>query len=159
MGRKKKYINLTEEQKAALELEYKMGRTHDYRKRCKCILLNAQGWTADQLVVFFSTSRQSIYKWIRRYESEGISGLKIRPGRGRKRKLDIDNTNHVAITKASLSKECRGIKQLKQQLESELRTTISDTTIRDFLKVLVTDTDVSGSALNPNRTQGRWVKK
>ena len=159
MGRKKKYIKLTEEQKNALEFEYKTGHTHDYRKRCKCILLNAQGWSSDRLVEFFSTSRQSIYKWIRRYENEGIDGLKIRSGRGRKRKLDIDNVNHVAIIKASLSKECRGIKQLKQKLESELKTTISNTTIRDFLKVLVTDTDVSDSALNPSKTQRRWLKK
>lgn len=159
MGRKKRYIKLTSEQKNALESGYKTGHSHDYRSRCHCILLSAEKWSVNELIDFLGVSRTSIYKWFNRYESEGITGLKIRSGRGRKRKLDIDNADHVATVKVGLSKENRSIKHLKQDLESKYKTTISDTTLRGFLKVLVTDIDVSVSALNPNRTQGRWLKK
>ena len=159
MARKKRFIKLTSEQKAALESGFKTGRSHDYRSRCHCIILSSEGWSTNQLIDFFEVSLQSIYKWFNRYESEGLEGLRIRSGRGRKRKLDIDNSDHVAAVKAGLKKENRSIKQLKDELESKYKTTIGDTTLRDFLKVLVTDTDVSDSASNPNRTQGRWVKK
>lgn len=123
------------------------------------MLLSSEEWSVDQLMEFFEVSRLSIYNWFNRYENEGIDGLKIRSGRGRKRKLDIDNSEHVASVKAGLAKENRSIKQLRQELESKYNTAISDTTLRDFLKVLVTDTDASDSASNPSRTQGRWIKK
>jgi len=159
MSRKKRYIQLSPEQKAALELAYKSGHTHDYRKRCHCILLSSQEWTVQQLSEFFKVSKLSVYKWFNRYESEGIEGLQIRPGRGRKRKLDIDNADHVRAVKVGLAKENRSIKQLKEDLESRFGTSIGDTTLRDFLKDLVIDTDDSDSVSSPGRTQGRWVKK
>ena len=159
MSRKKRYIKLTPEQKAALELAYKTGSTHDYRNRCHCILLSSQNWSVKQLSEFFQVSQLSVYKWFNRYEAEGIEGLQIRPGRGRKRKLDVDNSDHVRAVKVGLAKENRSIKQLREDLESKLGTSIGDTTLRDFLKVLVTDTDASGSVSSPSRIQGRWLKK
>ena len=154
MSRRKRYIKLNSEQKAALELGYQKGHSHDYRSRCHCILLSSEEWSVNQLMEFFDVSRMSVYTWFNRYEIEGIEGLKIRSGRGRKRKLDIDNSEHVAAVKSGLAKENRSIKQLRQGLESKYNTTICRTTLHSFLKVLVTDTDVSDSASNPNRTKG-----
>lgn len=159
MRGKKRYVELTAEQKVALELAYKSGSTHDFRNRCHCILLSAQKWPVNRLATFFKVTDQSILKWFNRFESEGVEGLHIRPGRGRKRKLDIDNEDHVKAVKVGLGKENRSIKQLREDLESKLGTPLGDTTLRDFLKVLVTDTDDSDSASNPNRMQSRWVKK
>lgn len=159
MSGKKRYVELNSEQKVALELAYKNGTTHDFRSRCHCILLSAQKWQVKQLATFFGVTNQSILQWFKRFESEGVEGLHIRAGRGRKRKLDIDNEDHVEAVKVGLAKENRSIKQLRQDLESKLGTPIGDTTLRDFLKVLVTDTDASDSASNPSRMQGKWVKK
>ena len=146
MARKKRYIKLTSEQKAALELAYKRGQSHDYRRRCQGILLSAQGWSIAQLMEFFDVTRVSITKWFDRYETEGLEGLKTRPGRGRKRKLDIDNAEQVKLVKTSLKQENRNLKQLRQKLESKYGTTIGETTVRRFLKALVTDIDDSDSA-------------
>lgn len=137
---------MTVEQKAALQTAYKTGHSHDFRTRCHCILLSADQWTVSQLVAFFGVTRLSIYNWFNRYEAQGLQGLKIRSGRGRKRKLDIDNEAHVGLVKKSLKKENRSIKQLKAELETELNTALGDTTLRDFLKVLVTDTAGIGFA-------------
>lgn len=159
MGRKNKYIQLTSEQKAALEKGYKTGQSHNFRKKCHCILLNSQQWTVASLRDFFKVSKLSIYQWLKRYETGGITGLQIQPGRGRKRKLDIDNSTHVEMIKDGLAKENRSIRQLRQDLESKLGTSIGDTTLRDFLKDLVTDIDDFDTASNPSRIQGRWQKK
>ena len=159
MSRKKRYIELTPENKASLEKAHKTGHSHDFRIRCHCILLSAQKWSVEELKAFFNVSNLSIYNWFNRYEQEGIQGLRIRPGRGRKRKLDINNSDHVKAVKVGLSKENRSIKQLKEELESQFGTSIGDTTLRDFLKVLVTDTDASDSVSNPSKIQGRWIKK
>ena len=156
---KKRYINLTAEEQVVLEQAYKRGQTHDYRNRCHCMLLSAQGWSVAALSDFFKVSLLTIYNWFNRYEQEGIQGLKIRSGRGRKRKLDVNNSAHVKAVKSGLVKENRSIKQLKEELESQLGISLVDTTLRDFLKVLVIDIDASGSVSNPNRIQGRWMKK
>lgn len=159
MGRKHRYIKLTEPERAALEAAHKKGETHDYRTRCHCILLSNEAWKMEELSDFFKVNRRTISAWMTRYETEGLKGLEIRDGRGRKLKLNIENPSHVELVKKSLKKECRGIKQLRQDVEEQLNTSIGATTLRDFLKALVTDSDDSGTASNPNRIQGRWVKK
>lgn len=160
MSRRKRYIeNLTSDQELELQEGYRHGTSHDFRLRCHCILLSYQGKSVPELMDLLQVSYQSVYKWFNRWEAEGITGLKIRPGRGRKRKLDIDNTEHQQVVKAALKKENRSAKQLRQEIESKIGQPISDSTMRNFLKDLVTDTDASDSASNRSRTQGRWVKK
>ena len=65
-------------------------------------MLSAQKWQVKQLSTFFEVTDQSILQWFNRFEAEGIEGLRIRPGRGRKRKLDIDNEDHVKAVKVGL---------------------------------------------------------
>lgn len=160
MSRRKRYIeSLTADQQKTLEEGYKHGKTHDFRLRCHCILLSAQGKSVPELKALFEVSHYTIYKWFNRFESEGVSGLKIRSGRGRKRKLDIDNKEHVQLVKKGLSKENRSVQQLRQALANNDQIEVSDSTLRNFLKDLVTDTDDFDSASNPSKIRGRWVKK
>ena len=86
-------------------------------------------------------------------------GLKIRSGRGRKRKLDIDSKEHISLVKKGLSKENRSVQQLRQALANDHQIEVSDSTLRNFLKDLVTDTEDFDSVSNPSRIRGRWVKK
>jgi transposase len=141
MGKKNRYIELSSEERKELEIAFKTGNSHDFRNRCHCILLSDEKWSVKELKGFFNVTALAVYKWFDRYEAEGLQGLYIRPGRGRKRKLNIDNSIHVEVVKIGLAKENRSIKQLKEELESQLNTTIGNTTLRDFLKVLVSDTE------------------
>ena len=142
MSRSKRFIqNLTEEQKASLVEGYKNGSVHHFRIRCQCILQSSQGKTVSELSQLHNVSLLTIYKWFNRWESEGIQGLQIRSGRGRKRKLDFDNSDHVKQVKQSLKKENRNLNQLKADVESSLGFPISKITLRRFLKKLVTDTN------------------
>ena len=160
MSRKKRYVRIsTAAQREALEEGYRNGKTHDFRLRCHCLLLSAQGRSIPELKEFFEVSHLSIYNWFNRFESEGIDGLKIRSGRGRKRKLDIDSKDHITLVKKGLSKENRSVQQLRQDLANNHQIEVCDSTLRNFLKDLVTDIDDSDSASNPSRIQGRWVKE
>lgn len=160
MSRRKRYIQgLTAAQQKALEEGYKHGKTHDFRLRCRCILLSAQGKSVPELKALFEVSHLTIYNWFNRFEAEGIMGLKIRSGRGRKRKLDIDSKEHIGLVKKGLSKENRSVQQLRQALANDHQIEVSDSTLRNFLKDLVTDTEDFDSVSNPSRIRGRWVKK
>ena len=139
MGRKR-YVQLTSEQEAVLTDGYKTGRKHYFRSRCHCILLSSRGKSVSELMVLFSARKHTIYDWFNRWEAEGINGLKIRSGRGRKRKLDIDNQDHISLVKKSLSQENRNLNQLKNEVEAQLGFTISKISLRRFLKSLVTGT-------------------
>lgn len=142
MSRKKRYIqNLTSTEIEALTDGYKNGLAHHYRNRCQCILLSFEGNSVSDLCQFYEVSQLTIYNWFNRWESQGIEGLKIRSGRGRKRKLDFDNSDHVKQVKKSLKVENRNLNQLKNDLETELKLEISKSSLRRFLKKLVTDTN------------------
>ena len=136
-----RYIkDLTAEQKEALTQGYKQGSTHVYRTHCQSVLMSHSGLSIPEIARRLQVSQTSIYSWFNRWESEGIEGLKIRKGRGRKRKLDIENAAHREQVKQSMKKENRNLNQLKIELESSLGFPISKVTLRRFLKSLVTDT-------------------
>ena len=48
-----------------------------------------RGRTAREVADFLGVSTTSISNWTRRFRSEGISGLAVRPGRGRKARADV----------------------------------------------------------------------
>ena len=48
MGRIK-YIELSEEERQALEHEYRVGKTHSYRQRCKGVLLKSEKRTSAEV--------------------------------------------------------------------------------------------------------------
>lgn len=140
MSRKKRYIEkLTEDQKSSLEKGYKTGKTHLYRTKCRCILLSWQGKSVPELEQMLEFSRHSIYKWFTAFEEQGLSGLKLKPGRGRKPKLCVDNEQQVKQIKKALKKDAQNLDQLLDELKQVYQIQMSKRTLRRFLKALVTD--------------------
>jgi len=136
-------MNLTSQEVDSLEQGFQNGKTHDYRMRCQCILMSFKGKSVPELCEHFGKNHNTIYQWFNRWESEGISGLSIRTGRGRKRKLDFTNSDHIKLVKESLKQENRTVKHLQKDLEVALGFEISKSSLRRFLKKLVTDTNDS----------------
>lgn len=75
-----KELNLTEADCLKLEKGYHNGQTHNYRIRCKSILLKSSGKSASQIAEMLDVTIPTIYAWIRRYEGSGIKGLETRLG-------------------------------------------------------------------------------
>ena len=140
MSRKKKYIEkLTVEQKNSLEKGYKQGKSHLFRRKCQCILMSHRGKSVKELSDFFSVSRISIYKWLRLWECSGIKGLELKPGRGRKPKLEQSNAKHVETIKTLIENEPKNLTRVVGQVQSELGIDLSKKTLKRFLKNLNTD--------------------
>ncbi len=80
-------ITLTAEKQ--LELE-KIRDTHELpymRERATAILKVADGQSGQQVAdsgLLKRRHRTTVYQWVHRYKTEGLEGLHIRPGRGRK---------------------------------------------------------------------------
>ena len=143
MGRKSKYIeNLTEEQKSSLKKGYTYGKSPLYRRKCHCILLSHERKRVKELSSFFSVSEHSIREWLKLWERQGLDGLKLKPGRGRKPKLKTNEEKHVETVKTLIENEPKNLKRVTTQIEEELGIEVSKKTLKRFLKNLNTDGNV-----------------
>lgn len=140
MGRKSKYIeNMTEEQKSSLKKGYTYGRSPLFRRKCHCILLSHERKTVKELSSFFGISVHSIREWLKLWERQGIEGLKLKPGRGRKPKLKSDEKKHVETVKTLIENEPKNLNRVRTQIEDKLGIEVSKKTLKRFLKNLNTD--------------------
>jgi transposase len=141
-----RYITaLTPEQKQALEEGYKKGKSHSFRNRCQAILLSHQGHSVQQLARVFQVRDLSIYKWMNRFEDGGVKGLQNQPGRGRKALLKLENQFHVQVVEAQIEKQNQRVKLAKEQIEKQLGHSLSESTLKRFLKKVATSGNASAN--------------
>jgi hypothetical protein len=80
-------IELTETQKAELQNVRDRHRLPYLRERAAAILKIADGHSGLQTarnLLNRAHWQDTIYEWVKRYQANGVEGLKIKPGRGRK---------------------------------------------------------------------------
>lgn len=78
---------LTPEERAVLERFRDTAQKPFQRERAAALLKVADGLSVSSLArdgLLRPHTRATLYAWMRRYRSEGIASLSIRPGRGRK---------------------------------------------------------------------------
>ena len=125
-------VSVTDQERAALERAAKYGKTPDYRLRCQAVLLKtdkrASVAVADQL----GCCEMSVNDWVKLYRQQGLAGLTIKPGRGRKPILQRE-TDLAAVRQAVQNSRQR-ISLAKAELEHELGKEFSQLTLRRFLK-------------------------
>lgn len=144
MGRKSKHIeNLTEEQKSSLKKGYTYGKSPLFRRKCHCILLSHSGKTVKELASLFDVGIASVQTWLKQWEGHGVEGLKLKPGRGRKPKLQTSKEEHVQTVKILIKNEPKNLTRVTAQIEDELGIEVSKKTLKRFLKNLNTDGNAS----------------
>lgn len=80
-------IRLTVEQRTELEDIRDHHQQPYLRERATAILKIAEGQSGRQVALRGLLKRRhktTVYEWVRRYEAQGVEGLVIRSGRGRK---------------------------------------------------------------------------
>lgn len=152
---KTRIIDLTDEQRAALEKGYRKGKNHAFRLRCQMILLKSEKRSSVEISRILGCCEVVINNWLTRFEQEGIQGLQTRAGRGRKPKLSTQNPVHLQKVKAEIASHPQSVKTVVAKLEQDLDLQMHPDTLKRFLKRLVTDSADSGGASN----QGRWQMK
>ena len=140
MGRKAKLIELSPDQRAELEKGYRTGKA-TFSRRCHMVLLKSENRTSKEVAAIIGTNQISVNGWVNRYETEGVSGLKTKSGRGRKAILNKEQDGKKV--KAAVKKERQRLKLAKDELEKELGKTFSLKTLHRFLKNLSADGNVS----------------
>lgn len=125
-------LTLTDEQRSALEQGVRHGTSHDFRTRCRMILLKADRLPSQQIANQLDCCMMSVNGWVRRSQAQGMEGLKTKPGRGRRAILD-DQTD-LAQVRAAVQNHRQKISLAKAELEASLGKEFSTTTLKRFLK-------------------------
>lgn len=137
MGRVIK-IDLTDSQRKELEKGYRNGKSHAFRTRCQMVLLKSEGRKSTEIASFLGYCQQAVNNWLKRYKAEGISGLKVRPGRGRPAILSKEED--FEAVKQAVQKHRQRISVARAELEETLGKEFSDRTLNRYLKNLTADT-------------------
>jgi transposase len=134
-----KTLILTEPERSALTLGFRMGENHCFRMRCRALLLKSEGLSSVRVGEQTEMTAQSVNGWVKRFETEGIKGLHTRPGQGRKPIMDC--SDEEAVRKA-IESDRQSVRAAKEEWQKASGKEASDLTFRRFLSALAQDIDV-----------------
>jgi transposase len=88
-------LELSEQDLRELEVLMKRAPKAYIRRKAVALWNLAQGRSQREVAAFLGASRASVVSWQRRFKSEGIAGLSLRPGRGRPRRAQPEEIEAV----------------------------------------------------------------
>src|SRR2546421_5637379 len=146
-----KTVELTRTQRTALEKGYRDSESHAFRVRCKMILLKSEQRTSAEVAGVLGCCEVVVNNWLKRFQAQGIEGLRTKAGRGRRPILDA--ANDVARVKAAVAANRQRISVAKAELEAELGKTFSTKTLARYIKKMVLAINASDAV--PQRSRAR----
>ena len=127
-----KAIELTEEERAALEKGWKHDSSHAFRQRCQMILLKSQWPPSREVAGQVGCCEVVVNTWLQRYQQHRFEGLKTRQGRGRHPILQAQAD--LEAVRRAVQKNRQRVSLAKAEREQELGKEFSQLTLRRFLK-------------------------
>ena len=119
--------------------------------RCQMILLKSERRTAVEIAGLLGCCEVVVNNWLKRYESEGIEGLRTKPGRGRKPVLDAEKD--LPSVKAAVAANRQRLSLARAELEAELGKSFSTKTLARYIKNMVLAINESHGV--PRRSRAR----
>ena len=138
-----KTLELSEAERMKLEQGYRDGKSHAFRKRCHMMLLKSEGRRSKEIADILGCCEVSVNTWRKRYEADGINGLKTKLGRGRKPILDAEQD--LEAVKRAVQANRQRLSVAKAELEAELEKSFSTRTLERYIKNLVQAINASES--------------
>jgi transposase len=129
-----KTLELTDEDRIALDKGAKYGATPSYRMRCQAILLKQNKLPSLTIAQQLGCCEVSVNDWMKRFEQQGVEGLKVAQGRGRP---SILQQQDLEVVKQAVKENRQRIGLVKEGLEKDLGKEFSHLTLRRFLKKMV----------------------
>ena len=120
-----KVLELSEADRLKLEKGYHNEPTHNYRIRCKSILLKSSGKSASEIAEIFDVTIPTVYAWIKRYKENG-------------RKPIMDCSDEELVRKA-IEEDRQSVSKAREAWEKASGKKASDITFKRFLGALVQD--------------------
>lgn len=148
---KLKTLELTDVQRRALEKGYREGASHAFRLRCQMILLKCERRTSVEIADILGCCEMAVNNWLKRFETNGVEGLRTKAGRGRKPILDGDKD--LAQVTEAVKRSRQRISLARAELETALKKSFSTKTLERYIKNMVLA--ISESESVPQRSRAR----
>jgi transposase len=117
------------------------------------MLLKSEARSSEDIGEILGCCEMAVNNWIKRYETEGIEGLKTKPGRGRK--AILDDTVDAAKIKKIVQDNRQRLRVAKAELEEVLKKQFSQKTLERHLKKVIAVINVSDDVLNNSPVKQR----
>ena len=127
----KRFVSLTCDERATLSSARHHHPQYQFRARCQCLLLSADGHDVAALEQALGVSSRTVYTWFNRWERGGLAGLANAAGQGRHPILGAADAAPVA---AAVRANRQQLKEVAVTLRQELAKDFSARTLRRFLK-------------------------
>lgn len=150
-----RFVTLTDEEHHILMEGWKKGKRHTFRSRCNMILLSHQGYDITEIGFLVGVTRQTISKWLDRYEAGGIDALHTAKGRGRPPIVRHDNKKVVKKIEKLVEEYPQKLDQALAKIEELTGKPMSVKTLQRILK----KTAGAGSGSVEAYPSGRRKKK
>lgn len=125
-------VTLSADERAALEKASKYGTTPSFRLRCQAILLKTEKRASLAVAQQLGCCEMSVNDWLKRYQQQGLAGLRVQKGRGRRAILQADTD--LAAVRQAVSGSRQRLSLAKAELEQELGKQFGMLALRRFLK-------------------------
>jgi len=129
-----RFIKLQEEDRQELQRIYHNHSKSHVRQRAQCLLLSDRVYKVTVLADIFSTRTHTVRGWFNRWKEEGFMGLEIRPGRGLKPSIRVEDTVFVASIKEAVGLDPNNLKQVVEKLNAKWNTNLTVRQLKVFLK-------------------------
>ncbi len=126
-------------------------RANTFRMRCQIMLLKSERRTSAEVADIVGCCEMVVNNWLQRFETEGVEGLRTKPGRGRRAILDAEKD--LAQVKEAVGRSRQRISVAKAELETALHKTFSTKTLERYIKNMVLAINDSESV--PQRSRAR----
>ncbi len=146
-----KHIELSETERKELEKGYRNGKTHSYRRRCQIVLLKSEKRSSKEVGALLGCSHIIVNTWLKRYEANGMEGLKTKAGQGRKPILDA--VEDLEAVKQAVTTNRKKLSVAKAELEEALNKNFSGRTLRRYVKKTVDAINASENVPYTNVTK------
>jgi transposase len=127
-----KSVELTDDERAALERSWRRGKSHAFRQRCRMVLLKAERRTSKDVAAQVGCCEVVVNNWLKRYGAHGLDGLQTQSGQGRKPILSREAD--LAAVRRAVQQNRQRVSLARAELTQELGKGFSDLTLRRFLK-------------------------
>ena len=136
-----KSIALSDEERAALEKQWRYGTSHALRQRSRIILLKAQALKSKEVAKQVGCCEVVVNTWLGRYRADGMDGLQTKSGQGRKPILNQEDD--LETVRRAVQQNRQRVSLARAELIQELGKGFSAPTLRRFLKKTVAATNAS----------------
>lgn len=110
------------------------------------MLLKSERRTSAEIAEILGCCEMVVNNWLRRFEAEGVAGLRTKPGRSRKPILDAEKD--LARVKEAVQANRQRISLAKAELEAELGKAFSTKTLERYIKNMVLAINESENVLS-----------